>query len=108
MFRNWYKGISQDKHLKQKQKTQRFRSMTKRVKLFCTLRSGELSFLLGSVVEMNNQRKQTMTSDVLIGTVQECKGSMCCRTASNCASNCPHYSLTIPNNPQQLNVLIVE
>ena len=24
--------------------------------------------------EMNSQRKQTMTSDVLIGTAQECKG----------------------------------
>ena len=56
MFRNWYKGISQDKHLKQKRKTQRFRSMTKRVKLFCTLRSGELLFSLGSVVHQESEK----------------------------------------------------
>ena len=31
MFRNWYEGISQDKHLKQKRKSQRFRSIAKRV-----------------------------------------------------------------------------
>ena len=40
MFRSCYEGISQDKHLKQKWEIQRFRSMTKRVKLFCALKSG--------------------------------------------------------------------
>ena len=56
MFRNCYKGISQDKHLKKKRKTQRFLSMTKRVKLFRTLRSGELSFSLGSVVQEESEK----------------------------------------------------
>ena len=57
MFRNWYEGISPNEHLKQKKrKTQRFRSMTKRIKLFGTLRRGELSFSLGSVVQEESEK----------------------------------------------------